>query len=469
MNKKMFLKWNTLAMASVMMVGLVACSSDDSSADDNNPNQQPTGQTEIEIGEESDETFENAASKDFSLANGYGFVTNADELNGMFDAMRANAMENGQALVDASNEGTNDLSELEDFSIANITLKYYSVDAQGNRIQLSGRVYLPKLKDEYVDCRNILLNCHPTATGDEMLSMGSLRTLTADSLVVVEPHYLGFGTTADQKQTYLCQKLIAQQCVDMIPAVIRLLEKKGIDLLPGYGTYVTGYSQGGGNAVAVGRHIEMVASSDLRKQINLKKVTAGAGPYDPMGTFSYWLKEDRVTMSMVLPMVVQGMLVGHPDVMKDIKFAGYFSDLYKSTGFIAQVENNDLSAGMMIDGNPLLQPINLGTSGVIGTWMRFSGIMSDEVQDPNSHIRKALEECLKSEDVTDWVPSVSLELYSCVGDNVVPYIPNTLAYYNKLKNVINNVKLVDNSELADHILGQVNYIYRMTCEKAYCN
>lgn len=466
MKRNILFKWNTLALAWVLMAGLVSCSSDDSTSDEKNPNPNPQpNPTEAEIVDEQDESFANAASKDFSnLLGGLG----AGQMDALLGEMRDNALENGQALVEANSDGDNSLSDLSDFSIANITLKYYTVDGQGNPIQLSGRVYLPKLKDEYVDCRNILLNLHGTATGPEMLSMGSMRTLTADSLVVVEPFYTGFGVSADKKQTYLCQKLIAQQCVDMIPAVIRLLEKKGVDLLPGYGTYVTGYSQGGGNAVAVGRHIEMVASSDLRKQINLKKVTAGAGPYDPMGTFSYWLKEDRLTLSMVLPMVVQGMREGHPDVMKDVKFADYFSELYKSTGFIEQVENNDLSAGMMIDNDPRLQSINLGQSGLF-TWMRFSGIMSDEVQNPDSHMRKALEECLVAEDVTDWIPTVPLELYSCVNDNVVPYVPNTLAYYNKLKNIINNVKLVENTTIEDHILGQVNFTYRLTCEKAYCN
>ena len=463
MKRNMFSKWNTLALAWVLTAGLVSCSSDDSTSDNPQPNP-----TEAEIVDEQDESFANATSKDFSNLNLLGEL-DAEQVDSLLNQMRDKTLKNGQALVDANNDGDNSLSDLGDFSIANITLKYYSVDGQGNPIQLSGRVYLPKLKDEYVDCRNILLNCHPTATGDEQLSMGSLRTLTADSLVVVEPHYTGFGASADKKQTYLCQKLIAQQCVDMIPAVIRLLEKKGVDLLPGYGTYVTGYSQGGGNAVAVGRHIEMEASNDLRKQINLKKVTAGAGPYDPMGTFSYWLKEDRLTLSMVLPMVVQGMMEGHPDVMKDVKFADYFSELYKSTGFIEQVENNDLSAGMMIDNDPRLQSINLGPSGVIGSWMRFSGIMSDEVQNPDSHMRKVLEECLVAEDVTDWVPTVPLELYSCVNDNVVPYGPNTQAYYNKLKKIIDHVKLVPNPVLPDHILGQANFTYRLTCEKAYCN
>ena len=462
--RNLFSKWNALAFAWALTMGLVSCSSDDSTSEDNNPSQQ-SGQTEVEIVDEEEESFTNAASNDFSnLLGGLAEGQMDDLLKEICD----NALENGQEMAEAYDDGSNGLADLSDFSVANITLKYYSVDGQGNRIQLSGRVYLPKLKNAYVDCRDILLNCHPTATSEEMLSMGSLRTLTADSLVVVEPHYQGFGATADKKQTYLCQKLIARQCVDMIPAVFRLLEKKGVKLLSGYGTYVTGYSQGGGNAVAVGRHIEMVASSDLRKQINLKKVTAGAGPYNPMATFSYWLKEDRVTLSLILPMVVQGMMEGHPDVMKGIKFTDYFSDLYKSTGIIEQVENNDLSAGMMIDSDPRLQPICLGQSGLF-TWMRFSGIMSDEVQNPNSHMRKALEECLTYEDVTDWVPLVPLELYSCDGDNVVPYVPNTLAYYNKLKNVNANVKLVDNTELGDHILSQVNYTYRITCEKAYCN
>ena len=347
-------------------------------------------------------------------------------------------------------------------------MSYTTVDGSGHSIRLSGRLSLPRVNGEYATIKGLLLNCHPTAVG-EIMSLYSMKARTADGLAVIEPDYIGFGISANKPQTYLCQKLIARQCVDMIPAALKLMQQRGVTMEKGWGTYVVGYSQGGGNALAVGRHIEVEADENLRKLINLKKVMCGAGPYDPMATFNYWLEHDRLSMSLVLPMVVKGIMEGHPDIMKGIKLKEYFSEAYISTGVIDEVDNNTLNMKRMmtLDTEPALADANLGLSGIGLYWMQFSKIMSATCADPNSHIRQALEQCLKAEIVNDWKPSVPVEIYSAPNDNVIPFTVNAQSTYDKLKAAGADVKLTLGATTFDHITGQVYWMRLINIMKAY--
>ena len=114
-----------------------------------------------------------------------------------------------------------------------------------------------------------------------------------------------------------------------------------------------------------------------------------------------------------------------------------------------------------------LADANLGSSGIGLYWMQFSKIMSATCTDPNSHIRQALEQCLKAEIVNDWKPSVPVEIYSAPNDNVIPFSTNAQATYDKLKAAGADVKLTLGAETFDHMTGQVNWMYRINVLKAY--
>ena len=461
-----------LSLLAVLALSFAACSSDDdnssSSSNGENPQPQPKN-TDIEVTSEEDLPFINVLDEDFSaqnlLANRlFGANSADDEELQTLDDMRNQVEQEANELLSALN-GSNDIIDLLNLTISKITVNYWSVDGKGQPIQLSGDVYLPKAWGSYVDCEDILLSCHPTALKDMMITMFSMRSHVADKVVVIEPHYIGFGETKNMSQTYLCQKLIAQQCADMIPAAIKVLEQKGAKLASNYGTYVAGYSQGGGNAFAVGRYLETEASDEMKKLANLKKVICGAGPYDPMATFRYWLQTDRLSLTMVLPMVIKGMMEGHSDIMNGITLKSYFSDLYLSTGIVDEVDNHQLGLDLMlVDMSSELESIRLEKceGSQMFYWMRFSGIMSDEVKDPNSHIRKALEESMSMEVITDWVPTVPVVLFTSTKDNVIPIEANAQAAYNKMKAAgAKNVTLIMD-DFGDHIAAQTKFFEYLT-------
>jgi hypothetical protein len=94
--------------------------------------------------------------------------------------------------------------------------------------------------------------------------------------------------------------------------------------------------------------------------------------------------------------------------------------------------------------------------------------MSEECADVNSHIRQALEQCLKAEVITDWVPSVPVEIYSSTTDNVIPVQANAINLYNKMKEAgAKNVTLRLDDSGFDHMLGFLNFTYLINCEKIY--
>jgi pimeloyl-ACP methyl ester carboxylesterase len=65
---------------------------------------------------------------------------------------------------------------------------------------------------------------------------------------------------------------------------------------------VTGYSQGGAVALGVTRMLEELDSTWI-----VRKLYAGAGPYDPAGTYLYSMERDEMGIPAAIPMIVMGL------------------------------------------------------------------------------------------------------------------------------------------------------------------
>lgn len=469
MNSKNIMR---IVVVSLLALGATACGKD---KDENNQSSENGENTpKVEILDSRELSYEEMVNGMFD-SEIYGEDpegNNGDEENVFADMMAQIKDGFKDDVADALEEegGSNGLF-WDDYTSEVLTIKYTTVDALGNPLELSGTLSVGKINGKYMKVKNLMLHTHPTAFDEDMLDMVDFSCRTADGLAVLAPHYEGFGITAARKQTYLCQKLIGRQCADMIPAAIEVLNSLGIEVADDMGTYIVGYSQGGGNALATARYLQEEAPAALRTMANVKKVNAGAGPYDPYATFQHWLATDKVSMSVVLPMVISGLMQGHPDIMAGIKLTDYFSEQYLSTGIVQAIENNTVNqlglGAVAVDGKDELKSINLGGSGIMMYWMRFSGIMSDEVKDENSHIRNALEEALKAEVVTDWTPQFPVEFFTSETDNVIPVEANARATYNKFLAAGANVTLEENSLASDHILAQMAWMLRINVQKAY--
>lgn len=352
-----------------------------------------------------------------------------------------------------------------------VTLNYLSIDGKGNPITLSGKLTLPMVGGKYIPIEDILLHCHATnldMTG-KGVSPNAFKGMAAYSFAVIDPDYIGFGVTYEKPQTYLCHKLIARQCVDMELAAIEYMKSLGIELKEGYGTYVLGYSQGGGNSMAVGRHLQETDHGlEANKTINVKGLYCGAGPYSPIGTFQHWLESDSLSFSGVLSMVIKGQQEGHSDIMAGTNLLDYFSQDYLESGIPQAFETNSMSnIAQLLIGDLNLQTIRYPEPAVktpydlclILPWMQFSKIMSPAFADPQSSMRLALLECLSEEAVDDWVPNMPVEIYTAPRDNVIPVKENAYSTYQKFRDAgAPDVTLSLAGDLANHITGQLAWV-----------
>ena len=176
---------------------------------------------------------------------------------------------------------------------------YWSTDPQGDSLLVSGRVYLPKRR--YLN--GIMIACHYTITSDmeapsNMLSMESLFAMKG--YAVIMPDYVGYGVSRDKLHPYLHWRSAAKTAVDLLNCMPELLDYYGysypIDVV------VTGYSQGGAVALGVTRMLEELDSTWI-----VRKLYAGAGPYDPAGTYLYSMERDEMGIPAAIPMIVMGL------------------------------------------------------------------------------------------------------------------------------------------------------------------
>ena len=176
---------------------------------------------------------------------------------------------------------------------------YWSTDPQGDSLLVSGRVYLPKRR--YLN--GIMIACHYTITSNmeapsNMLSMESLFAMKGYAVIV--PDYVGYGLSRDKLHPYLHWRSAAQTAVDLLNCMPELLEYYGysypIDVV------VTGYSQGGAVALGVTRMLEEVDSVWI-----VRKLYAGAGPYDPAGTYLYSMERNEMGIPAAIPLIVMGL------------------------------------------------------------------------------------------------------------------------------------------------------------------
>lgn len=176
---------------------------------------------------------------------------------------------------------------------------YWSQTPQGDSLLVSGRVYLPKHRN----LNGIVIANHYTMTADtevpsNMISMESVFAMKG--YAVVMPDYVGYGISRDELHPYLHWHNAAQTAIDLLNCMPALLDHYGytypIDVV------VTGYSQGGAVALGVTRMLEEIDSTWI-----VRKLYAGAGPYDPSGTYLYSMERNEMGIPAAIPLIVMGL------------------------------------------------------------------------------------------------------------------------------------------------------------------
>ena len=232
-------------------------------------------------------------------------------------------------------------------------ITYQSVNAAGKPTIVSGLVAVP----ESDAAAGLVVYMHATTaerhnppSSLSLEAFGALTAFSGNEWVVALPDYLGYGIDHDP-HPFALGRLNAPAGRDMIPAVRELLARLGRSA--GSDLFVTGYSEGGGNALWLGRLLQEDQDPTLRPQV----VAALSGPYDISGATARSFLEEQPgyvdnlvekPFFMAFAGVGASQVTGQPlDTLLQPAFARSTADLLPGRQWDEVVEGQLLSAAIL--------------------------------------------------------------------------------------------------------------------------
>lgn len=291
---------------------------------------------------------------------------------------------------------------------ASFPVSYWSQNPQGDSLLVSGRIYLPKRR--YLN--GIVIANHYTMTADtevpsNMLSMESIFALKG--YAVIMPDYVGYGLSRHEVHPYLHWRNAAQTAVDLLNRMPALLDYYGYSYPND--VVVTGYSQGAAVALGVVRMLE--EQGETTPWI-VRKLYAGAGPYDPAATYLYSVERDTMGIPAAIPLIVMGL--------SDAYDLGFELEDFFLEPLLSNYDQWLLSKEYTV------QQINQNMGSIV-----MSELMTPESLDPNHPIADMLYEVLLSNSNVGYdLLSPAYFLHS-IDDEVVPLL-NTENLMNQMPN-----------------------------------
>lgn len=370
------------------------------------------------------------------------------------------------------------------------TFNYPSIDKHGNRIILSSLMAFPYFtesnwNDDGYRFNNIVIGCHCTITSNRECPSMYTASGAFDSdvnmmqyyaswgkgikkdkddpayyNVLIMPDYEGYGVSKDRPHPYLYQELTARQVIDGVRYGLALFKQgrftgKRESVSPQwaqrpdafrYGKFFSiGVSQGGSVAMAVQRFIEQ---NNLTEEFPFKGSICADGPYDPVATLKYYMKEDtgsghkagELTMPVAIALIIKGMLDTNPLMMK-YKPTDFFSQLFLDTGILTMIADKQYPSLERTTDDVKTHLSSLARSEKYKDLLTSDGranlkyVLTDRgweymtklVEDkelPDYEEMNDLISALESNNLTKgWTPHYPICLFHSMYDTVVPY-PN---------------------------------------------
>lgn len=306
-------------------------------------------------------------------------------------------------------------------------ITYTSIDEDGKRVILSGLMAWPGGGAP----NGLVVFCHGTIQdrdaspskwkGAENGSEAETATLAfaTGGYAVIIPDYLGLG---DHKATHPYPRNIinSQSAVDIIDPARELARRKGYDI--GSKLYVTGYSEGGGIAMAATQKLERLVGPRYR----VEKSAPASGPYDVSGaTRDFMLVQPTDKTGFVVRLYLLSYAAYYLRKHSNVKISEYFKPSMANSIWLNYNRNPSdanlikalgLTAVLMRAKNDLRNVLTARFLKALQTLDR----------------RDALVSALIDDDVFDWAPRTPMLLINLEGDGVVSP-ENTTNAYNSMR------------------------------------
>ncbi|MEO6654783.1 MAG: lipase family protein, partial [Pyrinomonadaceae bacterium] len=170
---------------------------------------------------------------------------------------------------------------------------YTSLDAKNKKVNLTGLVVMPVGGAP----KGLVVYCHGTTVdrdrspskftgkGEAPETIEAITAFATGGYAVILPDYLGLG---DHKAAhpYPLNNLNARSGMDMISAARAFARKSKYTIAKPL--YITGYSEGGGVAMALTRQLQSYMNEDFQ----VTRSAPASGPYDLSGTTRTFMLEE---------------------------------------------------------------------------------------------------------------------------------------------------------------------------------
>ncbi|QQS33148.1 MAG: hypothetical protein IPM50_00785 [Acidobacteriota bacterium] len=348
----------------------------------------------------------------------------------------------GQQLVSSSTNATMTAAELNErmakafgsyapapfeTSVELIKVTYTSLDAKNRRANLTGLVALPVGGAP----KGLVVYCHGTTVdrdrspsrfkgkGEAPETIEAITGLASGGYAVVLPDYIGLGDH-QAAHPYPLSKVNARSGVDIIPAARELIRQRNYNAGPQL--YITGYSEGGGVAMALTQALQAMVGPEY----SVTASAPAAGPYDLSGaTREAILAETGEQVGFVTRLYLTSYGVNYLVKEKGMKWRDFFKPAL-ANALALNYRGDHTDDGL------------IKTIGITTTLMRSKNRLSNAMQPAflnamrRNDSRNLFVRMLKENDVYDWAPTRPMLLVALEGDTVVTY-QNTENAYNAMR------------------------------------
>ena len=315
------------------------------------------------------------------------------------------------------NKGKNKVNET---TFRAIAYAYPSVSPQGDSIMLSGLITIPVLSDNKPT--SILVYHRVVAPSYQIAPSNSLpieAVLSADNTICVFPDYYGCGITEGEPFPYIALNYHARSATDALLSAFKIINDSGVELDKDFYTWNTGYSQGGGYALAMHKYIETSLHDSLRSHINLKWSLCGGGIYSPNEMYENMLTaSDMGSIPAVYLESLRSIFYTYEDYLGDFCISDFLSDEAVSAKMDSLLLDHDDSLWDLTD-----------RLGKLVDNSDPNYYFSPMALDTNTPLFKSLYTSLCMDDCSiGWNPDSTVVLYHSKRDECIPYQQTLTAY-----------------------------------------
>ena len=320
------------------------------------------------------------------------------------------------------------------YKVRQVAGTYRSIDINGDSLTVSGKFFYPA--DGII--KNLMIVSHYTigANFEAPSETFSFEGMYAGmGYGVVMPDYIGYGVTVDSIHPYLQAETTAHNVVDMALAMRPFIAERELKVLSD-SVILMGYSQGGATTLPVQRVLESYPK--YVSEFKIKKVYAGAGPYDIGRTYDYSVKLDKTGIPCAVPLIIQGMSLG---MDKPLDMSFFFKEPLLSN-YPEWINSKKYTVNQM--------------STLIGV-NRLSEILTPDGTDrTNRETARFYVELTSNSIPENFVPKAPLYMFHSEDDETVPFINSQLMqrqFRDKKANVVYNF-----GHYGTHMRGAVTFM-----------